>query len=57
VKPLVNIADVETFTSGHGEVFAASHGLLSRPLGGAKIGYREDEDGARTRAVLAGPRK
>jgi uncharacterized cupin superfamily protein len=38
MKPFVNIADVETFTAGHGEVFGATHGLLSRPLGGAKIG-------------------
>jgi uncharacterized cupin superfamily protein len=36
VKPIVNIADVDTFTSGHGEVFGASHGLLTKP--GLKIG-------------------
>jgi uncharacterized cupin superfamily protein len=38
VKPIVNIADAETFPSGHGERFAATHGLLSKPLGGRKIG-------------------
>lgn len=37
MKPIVNIAEVETFPSGHGDVFAARHGLLSRPLGGAQI--------------------
>jgi uncharacterized cupin superfamily protein len=38
MKPFLNIAEVETFPSGHGELFAARHGLLSRPLGGSKIG-------------------
>jgi uncharacterized cupin superfamily protein len=38
MKPFVNIADAETFPSGHGERFAATHGLLSKPLGGKKIG-------------------
>jgi uncharacterized cupin superfamily protein len=38
MRPIVNIADVETFPSGHGERFAATHGLLSKPLGGEKLG-------------------
>jgi uncharacterized cupin superfamily protein len=38
MKPFVNIAEVETFPSGHGERFAATHGLVSKPLGGKKIG-------------------
>jgi uncharacterized cupin superfamily protein len=38
MKPILNIADAETFTAGQGEVFAASHGQLSRALGGSKIG-------------------
>jgi uncharacterized cupin superfamily protein len=38
MKPIVNIANVDTFQSGHGEVFGASHGQLSRPIGGSKIG-------------------
>jgi uncharacterized cupin superfamily protein len=38
MKPIVNITDVETFSSGHGDLFAATHGLLSRSIGGSKIG-------------------
>jgi hypothetical protein len=38
MKPLVNIDDVETFAAGNGERFEATHGLLSAPLGGQKIG-------------------
>jgi uncharacterized cupin superfamily protein len=38
MKPFVNIADAEIFPCGHGERFAATLGLLSKPLGGRKIG-------------------
>jgi uncharacterized cupin superfamily protein len=38
MKPIVNIAEVDTFPSGHGDVFAGTHGLLSRSIGGSKIG-------------------
>src|SRR5262249_6910289 len=38
VKPILNIADVETFNADHDELFGASHGLLARPLGAVKIG-------------------
>ncbi len=38
MKPIVNIADVETFPSGHGDLFAATHGILSRSIGGKRIG-------------------
>ena len=38
MKPILNIADAETTVSGNGELFAASHGFLSKPLGGEKIG-------------------
>jgi uncharacterized cupin superfamily protein len=38
MKPILNIADVETFPSGHGDLFGATHGLLSRKLGGVKLG-------------------
>lgn len=37
-KPFLNIHEVDTFEAGHGEVFHAKHGLLSRPLGATKIG-------------------
>jgi uncharacterized cupin superfamily protein len=38
MKPIVNIADVETFGSGHGDLFGATHGILSRAVGGSKLG-------------------
>ena len=38
MKPILNIADAETTVSGNGELFGASHGFLSKPLGGEKIG-------------------
>ncbi len=38
MKPIMNIADAETFTSGQGEVYGATHAMLSRPLGSSKIG-------------------
>jgi uncharacterized cupin superfamily protein len=38
MKPILNIADVETRENGHGPFFHARHGLLARPLGAQKIG-------------------
>jgi uncharacterized cupin superfamily protein len=38
MKPIINIADADTFPSGHGDHFAATHGFLSKPLGGQRIG-------------------
>ena len=38
MKPIINIAEAQTMTTGHGETFGATHGMLSKPLGGRAIG-------------------
>ena len=38
MKPVINIADVQTFPNGHGEVFAAHIGPLGQSIGCEKMG-------------------